>query len=84
MTDERQGDGDLTELAEFLLRPTKDFVISPFFNKLADTICLYLRDEPSYARVLNDEVTVFLSEEDDSLVGFELTNASRLLSRDDP
>ena len=74
----------LTEYFDFLkegLAQTGPFVPKPFYQPESDTLYFYGRDVPSYARRLNALLTVFLANDDDSLIGFKIKGVQRILTR---
>lgn len=56
-----------------------EFSVKPYYEPDCDSLILYVRNEPSYARRLNSLLTLFLSAEDHSLVGCEVKGVQRLL-----
>lgn len=75
----------LKEFASFLkeMRPTGEFVAKPFYEPRTDSLIFYARNVSSYGKRLNQLLTLFLSNEDHSLVGCELKGVKRLLKRVD-
>lgn len=74
----------LTEYFDFLkegLAQTGPFVAKPFYRPESDTLYFYGRDVPSYARRLNPLLTVFLANDDESLVGFKIEDVQRIVAR---
>lgn len=77
-------DSGLTEYFDVLkmgLAQTGPFVAKPFYRPESDTLYFYGHDAPSYARRLNPLLTVFLGNEDDSLIGFKIKGVQRILTR---
>jgi len=56
------------------------FAPQPYYNADADAIFFYARDTQSYAKRLNSFVTLFLSCDDDSLVGVKLKSIRRIIA----
>lgn len=48
------------------------FEQKPFYEPITDSILMYFRNERSYAKRISKHFTLFVSNEDDSLVGFEI------------
>lgn len=74
----------LSEYFDFLkegLSQTGPFVAKPFYRPESDALYFYGRDVPSYARRLNALLTVFLANDDDSLVGFKIEDVQRIVMR---
>lgn len=74
----------LTEYFDFLkdaLAQTGPFTPKPFYRPESDTLYFYGRDVPSYARRLNALLTVFLANDDESLIGFKIKGVQRILTR---
>lgn len=70
----------LKELGEFLSAVEMgDFKPQPYYEDRTDCLVLYLRDCPSYSKRLNKMLTLFLSNDDNSLVGVEVKGVNRLL-----
>jgi len=55
------------------------FSPSPYYERESDSVVFYARDEQSYAKRLNDQLTIFVSTHDDSLVGCEVKGVTRML-----
>lgn len=47
--------------------------IRPFYEPETRSLILYVRDTRSYGKYINKYLTVFLSVEDESFVGFEIS-----------
>ena len=58
---------------------TGDFVPRPFYEPDGDSLIFYARDEQSYAKRLNPLLTLFLSSNDNSLVGCEVKGVQHML-----
>lgn len=72
----------MDEVAEFAeTHSPREFRAAPFYERHTDSIILYAKDCPSYASRLNALITVFLSEADDLLVGFEVKGVTGLIER---
>ncbi|MGH7192913.1 MAG: hypothetical protein ACREJM_05170 [Candidatus Saccharimonadales bacterium] len=74
----------MTEYFGFLkegLAQTGPFVPKPFYTPESDTLYFYGSDVPSFARRLNPLLTVFLANDDESLVGFKIKGVQRILAR---
>ncbi|HVA51268.1 MAG TPA: hypothetical protein VNH11_33310 [Pirellulales bacterium] len=74
----------LTEFFDFLkegLAQTGPFVPKPFYDHEGDTLYFYGRDVPSFARRVNPLLSVFLANDDESLVGFKIEGVQRILAR---
>lgn len=72
----------LDDLADYLKsaeNKCEEFKIEPFYNLETDSIVCYTRDVPSYEKWLTPKVSVFLSTEDDSFVGFEINGVKHLV-----
>ncbi len=57
-----------------------EFIAKPYYSADADAIFFYARDAQSYAKRLNSLVTLFLSCEDDTLVGVKLKSLKRIIA----
>jgi len=55
-----------------------DFKPEPFYDSLTDSLMIYFKDEPSYATVISDNVTLFVS--DTNVVGIEISGISKMIS----
>lgn len=55
------------------------FHAKPYYEAEGDSLIFYVKDRPSYAKRLNTIFTLFLSADDDSLVGCEIKGVKRLL-----
>ena len=51
----------------------------PYYEPTGDSVIFYIRDVQSYAKRLNPILTLFLSADDESLVGCEVKGVKRLL-----
>lgn len=74
----------LTEFLDFLkegLGHGGPFVAKPFYDHESDTLYFYGRDVPSFARRVNPLLSVFLANDDESLVGFKIEGVQRILAR---
>lgn len=74
----------LTDYFAFLkegLAQSGPLVPKPFYRPESDTLYFYGHDVPSYARRLNPLLTVFLANDDDSLIGFKIKGVQRILAR---
>jgi len=49
------------------------FTKSPFYESHTDSLIFYFRDVRSYGKWISSYLTLFLSIEDDSLVGIEIS-----------
>lgn len=49
-----------------------EFQPKPFYEPITDSILMYLRNERSYAKRISKHFTLFASNSDDTLVGFEI------------
>lgn len=77
------GSPGLTEYFDFLkggLAHAGPFAPKPFYRPESDTLYFYGRDVPSFARRLNPLLTVFLTNDDESLVGFKIKGVQRILA----
>lgn len=74
----------LTDYFDFLkegLTQTGPFLAKPFYRPESDTLYFYGRDVQSFARRLNPLLTVFLANDDESLVGFKIEDVQRIVAR---
>lgn len=74
----------LTDYFDFLkggLAQTGPFATKPFYRLESDTLNFYGRDVPSFARRLNPLLSVFLANDNESLVGFKIEGVKRILAR---
>lgn len=55
------------------------FTPAPFFETDSDSLIFYARNERSHRKRLNSVLTLFLSTDDDSLVGCEVKGVTRIL-----
>lgn len=53
----------------------------PYYSPEGDTLFFYARDVPTYAKRLNQTLTVILDAEDDSLAGFKIKGIRRIVER---
>ncbi|RDJ35158.1 MAG: hypothetical protein DWQ19_10010 [Crenarchaeota archaeon] len=56
-----------------------EFTVKPYFEKNTDSIICYLKDERSYDKFINKELSLFLSLETDEIVGFEIRGVKKLI-----
>lgn len=49
-----------------------EFQPKPFYEPTTDSIIVYLKNESSYAKRVNEHITLFVSNSDDTIVGFEI------------
>jgi hypothetical protein len=56
-----------------------DFSPRPYYQPEGDSLMFYSRNEPSYAKRINSLLTLFLSSNDNSLVGCEVKGVQRML-----
>jgi hypothetical protein len=61
-------------------KPPK-FVVRPWYERHTDSLIFYFEDAPSYGNRLNQLFTLFLSADDDRLVGIEVKGFGRLMKR---
>lgn len=75
----------IKEFASYLKsnRPTGAFVAKPFYERKTDSLIFYVKDTRSYSKRLNELITLFLSDADNSLVGCEIKGVKRMLKRVD-
>ena len=52
------------------------FKPEPYYEAKTDALIFYKRDVPSWSKRINKYLTVFLSDEDDTLVGIEIKGLS--------
>lgn len=57
----------------------KKFTLKPFYEKYTDSLIYYHKDERSFAKYVNEYLTLFLSIVDRSIIGFEITNIHKLI-----
>ncbi|MEX0641703.1 MAG: hypothetical protein WD468_03330 [Pirellulales bacterium] len=57
------------------------FEAAPYYDPDIDALFFYARSVRSYAKRLNATITVFLSMDDDSLVGVKIKGVKRILRR---
>lgn len=56
-----------------------EFKPEPFYESKTDCLIYYHRNTPSYSRRINKYLTVFLADEDDTLVGIEIKGFSIIM-----
>jgi hypothetical protein len=66
---------------EFEQGSLPEFTPGYFYEPKTDSLQFYLQDTPSYGNRLNELFTIFVADEDDSLVGFEIKGVSSLIDR---
>ena len=66
-------------LSDAVARPG-DFVPAPYYDLESDALFFYARDVPSYAKRLNSALTLYLAQEDNTLVGCKVKSVQRLLT----
>jgi hypothetical protein len=71
--------GGLNNLAELLSREPRPFEPRPYYESLTDSLIYYFRNEKSYSKRITKYFTVFLSCEDDSLVGIEVKSLKTIM-----
>ncbi len=59
----------------------QEFRAEPFYERITDSLIYYARDERSYAKYIDKYLTIFLSVNDDTFVGFEITGLYAFLAR---
>jgi hypothetical protein len=69
----------LDQYLESLRTGMKEFSPRPIYEPEGDSLIFYARDEQSYAKRINSLLTVFLSSNDNSLVGCEVKGVQRML-----
>ena len=57
----------------------KRFVAKPYYSEDGDSVTFYFKDGASYARRVDDFLTVYLSMERNELVGCQVKGVARLL-----
>lgn len=57
----------------------RQFKKQPYYEPETDSLICYFRDMPSYGKRVNNHLTVFLAQSDDSLVGIELAGLTLIL-----
>lgn len=60
-------------------KPGENFSPVAYYGEEEDSLMIYLKNDPDYAKRINSRVTVFLSEESDELVGCQIKNVRRVL-----
>lgn len=61
------------------LKTTGEFTARPYYEPDSDSLIFYARDEQSYAKRINNLLTLYLASDDDSLVGCEIKSVKRML-----
>jgi len=56
-----------------------DFVPYAFYNKHTDCIEVYFKDDSTYTSPLSGNVSLYLSQDNNEVVGVKVLNARRLL-----
>jgi hypothetical protein len=69
----------LNEYYEFLKTAKVEFIARPYYEPESDSLIFYARDDQSYAKRINSLLTLYLSSNDDSLVGCEIKGVKRML-----
>lgn len=72
----------LGEYYEFLrqgLEAPGEFEPKPYYARESDTLFFYAEDVQSYAKRFNPILTIFLSTDDDRLVGFKIKGIRRIV-----
>jgi hypothetical protein len=69
----------LNEYFEFLRSEVGEFTPRPHYEPEGDSLIFYGRNEQSYAKRINSLLTLFLSSQDNSLVGCEVKGVQRML-----
>lgn len=64
--------GGLDRLAQLASGEPRSFVPRPYYEPETDALIYYFKNEKSYSKRITKYFTVFLSCEDESLVGFEV------------
>ncbi len=59
--------------------PEGDFSPCAYYGAEEDSLMFYFRNDPDYAKRLNSRVTVYLSMEDQELVGCQIKGVGRIL-----
>ncbi len=61
-----------TTFVDVLKQELPQFAPNPFYEPITDSLLMYIRDERSYAKRISKHFTIFVSNSDDTLVGFEI------------
>lgn len=69
------------ELIEYIRShpPLPEFVPCAYYGPEEDALMFYFRKAPDYSRRINSRVTVYLSMDDDELVGCQVKGVGRVL-----
>jgi hypothetical protein len=70
----KNGLGDYLKSTE-----TRRFEKRPYYEPETDSLICYFRDTPSYGKRVNNHLTVFLAQADNSLVGVEVAGLTLIL-----
>lgn len=57
----------------------RQFKKRPYYEPETDSLICYFRDMPSYGKRVNNHLTVFLAQSDETLVGIELAGLTLIL-----
>lgn len=63
------------------LADARPFEARPYYSPEADTLTFYAVDAPSYAKRLNQTLTLILSTADDSVIGLKIKGVRRIIQR---
>lgn len=69
------------ELNRYLERARKPHTFRPIYVPEGDCLVHYENDQPCTAKRLHDLVTIYLADDDGSLVGWKIKDISRLLKQ---
>jgi hypothetical protein len=70
----------LNGLAKYLkTAKIAEFCPAPFYEPETDSLIFYIRNEQSYSRRLNAQLTLFLATKDRSFVGCEIKGVRQLI-----
>jgi len=59
--------------------PVGEFAPCAYFGQEEDALMFYFRNDPDYAKRVNSRVTIYLSEENNELVGCQIKGVGRVL-----
>ena len=62
------------------LTPDAEFTVKPFHEVETDSLICYFKNTPSFCKRVNNYLTMFLAQSDESLVGIELNGVDTILS----
>jgi len=70
-----------SELIAYILEhpPAETFQPCAYYGYEEDALMFYFRNDPDYARRINSRVTVYLSMDDNELVGCQIKGVGRVL-----